>query len=395
MFSNRLDWDAPVNALGLLLAEKRARGEPLIDLTQSNPTRVDLAYPVAAILEALARPEAMVYRPDSRGLPAARHAIARYYSGQGADIDPAALFLTAGTSEAYGMLFKLLADPGDEVLVPRPGYPLLAYLAAFEGLGAVAYPQWYDDIRGWQVDPDLVQALITPKTRAVVLVSPNNPTGAYAAPETLAALDRVCRRNDLALIVDEVFADYPASPPTATHLSALAGRTALTFVLNGFSKMLALPQVKLAWIAVGGAAAAARQAQSRLETLLDFYLSAAASVQHAAERLLALRTGIQRQVLARLADNARTLETQIGRTTNCRLLPRQGGWYAVVRFADAVADETRALHLLSQTNTLVHPGFFYDFDTEGYVVLSLLPAPELFRAGTANLFHMYGRSTGR
>jgi alanine-synthesizing transaminase len=392
MFSNRLEWNAPANALGVLLAEKRAAGDTLLDLTQSNPTQVGLDYPAEAILAALSRPAAMVYQPDPRGLMAARQSIAGYYSEQGADIAPDALFLTASTSDAYGMLFKLLGDPGDEVLVPRPGYPLLSYLTAFEGLGAVAYPLRYDAILGWRIDLDLLQALITPKTRAVVIVSPNNPTGAYASPEELEALDQICRRHGLAMIVDEVFADFPATPPPAIETrTALAGRTALTFVLNGFSKMLALPQVKLGWIAVGGAAPSAREAGTRLETLLDFYLSVAAPVQHAAAQLLALRKEIQRRIVARISQNSLVLRDRVAQTANCRMLPRQGGWYGVLEITDTLGDEERVLRLLARGNTVVHPGYFYDFNREGFVVVSLLPRPETFAAGVSNIIAFFGR----
>jgi aspartate/methionine/tyrosine aminotransferase len=389
LYSKRLDWASPTNALGCLLAQKRAGGDPLHDLTQSNPTRVGLDYPVPAILTALASPAAMAYDPNSRGLLQARRAIAAYYAEQDLHLSTEALFLTASTSEAYAMLFKLLADPGDEILIPRPGYPLLGYLARFEGLRAIAYPCRWDEVRGWSIDLDVLEALITPRTRAVIVVSPNNPTGAYVGPDTLAALDRIGHARNLALIVDEVFADYPApdTPPSLT-CSALAGATALTFVLNGLSKMLALPQVKLAWIAVGGASPRVRDAQPRLEMLLDFYLSAGTPVQHAAAPLLALRHHIQDQVRTRLAANSRLLQQRVAQASHCRLLPHQGGWYAVVAITDAFGDEERVLTLLERYNTLVHPGFFYDFNREGYVILSLLPPPDTFGAGVDHLMRL-------
>jgi len=392
MFSNRLEWDAPTNALGLLLAQKRSQTQTLFDLTQSNPTQVGLDYPDEAILAALSHPAAMVYEPDPRGLMAARRAIAGYYDEQGVAIDPEALFLTAGTSEAYAMLFKLLGDPEDEVLVPRPGYPLLSYLAAFEGLNAVAYPARYDPQHGWRIDLDVIDALVTPRTRAIVLINPNNPTGAYATPAELEALDRICLRHGLALIVDEVFADFAAASVPLVR-TALPGRSALTFVLNGFSKMLALPQVKLSWIAVGGDARLTVKAQKGLETLLDFYLSIGTPVQHAAGPLLALRKPIQHQITERVALNHLSLQTHIARAANCSMLSRQGGWYAVVHIADTLADEQRVLHLLAQADTVVHPGFFYDFNGEGFVVVSLLPDPQIFSTGVAGMVRLFGRTT--
>ncbi|MCJ8498973.1 pyridoxal phosphate-dependent aminotransferase [Desulfatitalea alkaliphila] len=390
-FSKRFEWNAPANALARLVARKQAEGIALNDLTRSNPTRVGLDYPTAAILAALASPAAMTYRPDPRGLATARQAIAAYYAAQGICVSADALYLTASTSEAYAMLFKLLADPADEVLIPVPGYPLLGYLARFEGVSAVAYPCRWDPHQGWSIDLEVLEALITPRTRAVVVISPNNPTGAYAGPAALAALDRIARRHGLALIVDEVFADYPApATPAAQTRSALADAGALTFVLNGFSKMLALPQVKLGWIAVGGHTDLVRSSGSRLETLLDFYLSPGTPVQHAAPSLLALRRIIQAQVHSRLAANRRLLQQMVGAVSHCRLLPCEGGWYAVLEIDDALGDEARVLRLLERHNTLVHPGLFYDFNREGVVVLSLLPPPETFRAGIDHLIAMDG-----
>lgn len=386
-FSQRYDWDLPPNALGELLARKQSAGRVILDLTQSNPTRVGLDYERGAILAALARPGGLVYEPNPRGRPEALAAIAEYYHGLGCPLDAAQLFLTASTSEAYGLLFKLLGDPGDEVLIPTPGYPLLAYLARFEGLRAVSYPTRYSEETGWSLDLEVLRALVTPRTRAVLAVSPNNPTGAYLKPAELAALDALCRRHDLALVVDEVFADYAGQTAPPPPLRTAAGRTrCLTFVLNGFSKMVALPQVKLGWIAVCGEAGLAREAGGRLEALLDFYLSVAGPVQHAVELLLAGREAIQRQIIDRLEANEGWLRSQAGRSGHGRVLRREGGWYAVVELHDALDDEARVLGLLERCDTLVHPGFFYDFNREGFVVLSLLPPPEIFQAGVGHLW---------
>jgi hypothetical protein len=386
MFSNRFDWRTPPNALSTLLAQKRSAGQPIIDLTLSNPTQVDLAYNQAAILAALGQPAALTYEPDARGLPSARQAVADYYRHKGCAVDSEQLFLTASTSEAYGLLFKLLGDAGDEVLIPSPGYPLLAHLARFEGLRAVAFPLRYDPDQGWRIDLDVLEALITPKTRAIAVVSPNNPTGSYLKPKELATLDAICAHHDLALIVDEVFSDFAASQAPPERVSTALGRThALTFVLNGFSKLVALPQVKLGWIAVSGASGLALAAAQRLEMLLDFYLPVATPVQHAVGPLIKTRPSIQTQINTRLEANHQHLLDQISLTGNCRLLWREGGWYAIVEIHDDLSDEARVVRLLDQHNTLVHPGFFYDFNREGFVVLSLLPAPALFRTGVSNL----------
>jgi alanine-synthesizing transaminase len=385
MFSDRFNLNLSPNVLSLILRDKRSRGEAIFDLTQSNPTQAGLYYAADDILAALAQAEAMAYAPDPRGLLNARRAIAQYYLERGEPIDREAVFLTAGTSEAYSFIFKLLGNPGDEILIPRPGYPLISYLARFESLQPFSYPLRYDDVQGWSIDLDVLQALITPKCRAIVVVNPNNPTGNYLKQQELAALDQICRRNRLALIVDEVFSDYhgDGGPPAVLTIANRA--RALTFVLNGFSKMLGLPQVKLGWIVIGGDPGLSKAAQGRLEILLDFYLSVATPVQHAAARLLGHRPQIQRQILARIAANSRILEAQITRTADCRALVREGGWYAIIEISDAVSDENRIRQLLERDHTLVHPGYFYEFDKEGIVVVSLLTPVETFRAGICRL----------
>lgn len=385
MFSDRFNWDPSPNALSLMLLEKSARGETIFDLTQSNPTQAGLEYDAADILAALSQAEALTYDPHPRGLVKARRAIAQYYHEQGENIEIDAVFLTAGTSEAYSMIFKLLGNPGDEILVPRPGYPLISYLARFESLQPFSYPLRYEDAKGWSIDLDVLQALVTPRCKAVVVVNPNNPTGNYLKQQELAAVDQICRENRLALIVDEVFSDYhgaraPQQVPTVVNRAQT-----LTFALNGFSKMLGLPQVKLGWIVCGGDPDLARAARSRLEMLLDFYLSVATPAQLAAPRLLGHRREIQRQILARIASNSRFLEEQIARTPNCRVLAREGGWYAIIEILDALSDENRVLQLLQRDNTLVHPGYFYEFQKDGFVVFSLLTPVETFRAGICRL----------
>ena len=390
MISNRMDWDQGSNTLSLLLGDKQRRGETVVDLTESNPTRVGLAYDVDDILAALSQPGSMEYAPDPRGLSIARQAIAKYYRERGMLVDTDALFLTAGTSDAYSILFKLLGNPGDEVLIPRPGYPLLTYLARLDSLRACFYPLRYDSAVGWSIDLDVLQALITPQTRAIVLIDPNNPTGSYVKQTEWKAIDAMCRRHDLALIVDEVFYDYGAGG-AAGFMPAHPHRfESLTFVLNGFSKLIGLPQLKLAWIVVGGEDGLSSAARSHLETLLDFYLSVATPVQHAAERLLVRRHAIQQQILSRIEANSRFLEERIASTGNCHVLQREDGWYAVVDILDMVSDEVRVIQLLKHDNTLVHPGFFYDFNREGFVVVSLLPGEDIFRSGVSRLIGRYG-----
>lgn len=385
MFSDRFKREVTLNSLSVLLRDKRSRGETVIDLTESNPTRVGLNYEAEEIRTALSSPAAMIYDPDPCGLKTARRAIARYYREAGETVDSEAVFLTASTSEAYSMLFKLLADPGDEILVPRPGYPLLPYLADFENLKAISYPLRYDEQRGWTIDLEVLPALVTPRTRAIVVVSPNNPTGSYVKPHELAKIDRICRRSDVSLICDEVFSDFAAAPGALRMKTVLNRTRSPAFVLNGFSKLLGLPQMKLAWIVVAGAPDAAAAIRSRLEMLLDFYLSVSVPVQQAVPGLLAGRRHIQRQIRARIAANSRFLDAGIAAVPGKRVLRREGGWYAVIEIRDAVSEEARTLRLLQRDNTLVHPGYFYDFNREGYLVVSLLPPEKIFQSGISHL----------
>jgi len=385
MFSDRFDWDLRPNALSMILQEMRARGETIFDLTQSNPTQAGFKYDGDDILAALSQTEAMVYEPDPHGLLKARQAIVQYYQELGETIDSDLIFLTACTSEAYSVIFKLLGDPGDKILVPKPGYPLIPYLARFESLNPLSYPLRYDNAKGWSIDMDVLESLITPRCRAIVVVNPNNPTGNYLKPQGLAAIDKICYDNGLALIVDEVFSDYPVSGVRQENLTVANRTHALTFVFNGFSKILGLPQVKLGWIVVGGDSGLAETSQRHLEILLDFYLSVSTPVQHAAARLLRHRREIQHQILARIDGNNRFLQEQIGMTSNYSLLRWEGGWYGIIEFFDAVSDEERILQLLEHDHTLVHPGFFYEFEKEGIVVVSLLTPVETFRTGICRL----------
>ncbi|MDX9785821.1 MAG: pyridoxal phosphate-dependent aminotransferase [Desulfobacterales bacterium] len=394
MFSERFNWEDSPTLFGKLLAEKRASGKPIMDLTESNPTRVGFHFEADAILSALSRPESLRYDSDPRGTPCARQAVTEYYKPLGQRIDPDAVLLTAGTSEAYGFLFKLLSNPGDEILVPAPGYPLLSYLARFEGLYCHSYPLRYADDSGWSIDVEVLSALITPQSRAIIIVNPNNPTGSYIKTDELAQIDSLCRRHNMALIVDEVFSDFEAVSVPGREKTVVTKTNALTFVLNGISKTLGLPQMKLAWIIVGGDPHLANLAIDRLEALLDFYLSVSTPVQHGLKRLLAGRFAIQQQINARIIENSRFLKNQTDQTRNCRMLIREGGWYGIMEIRDGVLDDARALLMLEKEDTLIHPGFFYDFSRDGMVVLSLLPEPANFSQGVGRLLNRFAMSKG-
>lgn len=388
MFSSRFHFDLTPNRLMQTLQAKKAAGVEVLDLTESNPTRAGFNYDSAEILDALAQPQAMLYEPSPRGLPAARLAITNYYLHHHKTIHSDSLFLTASTSEAYSHLFKLLADPGDEALVPKPSYPLLDFLTALDSVQPVQYPITYNHQSGWQIDIDAVRNLISDKTKAIVVVSPNNPTGSYLKTGELAQLNALCANNNLALMVDEVFSDYHYQSTAGQVETAVGNDGALTFVLSGLSKVAGLPQVKLGWIQVSGPVSRVAEAQSRLEFIADTYLSVATPVQHAVERLLVQRQTIQRQIIVRLNDNHRFLESQCATSPNCRVLAREGGWYAVLEIDGDGAqapDDDRVLQFLEQDNVFVHPGYFYDFDEDGILVLSLLTPPSIFQAGVSKI----------
>lgn len=370
-YSSRLRWDLAPNRLSRLLDERRSSGAAVLDLTESNPTAAGFAYPTERILAALADPGALRYQPAAAGLPSARAAVSEdYYSGR---VDPSRILLTASTSEAYAFVFKLLADPGDEVLVPRPSYPLFDFLAALDGVRPVQYPLVYQ--HGWAIDFDALTRAITPRSRAIVLVNPNNPTGSFLKQSELGPLIALCRENNLALISDEVFADYSLRAD-ARLLRSLTEVTEIpTFCLSGLSKVAGLPQLKLGWIV------AAEPAFERLELIADTYLSVSSPVQLAAPVLLGLRSEIQDQILARVRANHEFLQSRIGPASPWRLLESEGGWYAILEAPRIQSEEEWVLSLLETDGVLAQPGFFFDFEREAFLVLSLLTAGDVFQEG--------------
>jgi aspartate/methionine/tyrosine aminotransferase len=363
-FSHRLPPELRPNALSALLTEKRRSGARILDLTESNPTHAGIEYP-AGFLSSLASEAAARYEPEPFGLPAARERIAREYN------TPAdRVILTASTSEAYSWLFKLLCDPGDEVLVPRPSYPLFEFLAALESVNVRHYNLFYD--HGWFIDFHTIEQSLTPRTRAIVLVNPNNPTGHFLRRHELSRLTAF----GLPVVSDEVFRDYTLQPAPDSVLTLQNVDDALVFALNGLSKTVGLPQMKLAWMIVNGPSAAVREAITRLEIIADTYLSASTPVQCALASLLELRGPVQHQILARLRLNLEFL-----RSTGLRVLDVEGGWYAII----AGADEDSVIPLLRDHDVLVQPGYFYDFERPGYLILSLLTPPGVFREGVARI----------
>ncbi|HTC34207.1 MAG TPA: pyridoxal phosphate-dependent aminotransferase [Bryobacteraceae bacterium] len=379
-FSSRLRWDLAPNRLSRLLDERRSAGAAILDLTESNPTAAGFAYPSEQILAALADPRALLYQPAAAGMAAARAAVSEYYSGR---VTPDRILLTASTSEAYAFVFKLLADPGDEVLVPRPSYPLFDFLAALDNVRVVQYPLVYHG--SWAIDFDALARSITPRTRAIVLVNPNNPTGSFLKQSELSPLIALCHDHSLAIISDEVFSDYALDPDPKLVRSLTGIDEVPTFCLSGLSKVAALPQLKLGWIVTSGPILERLRAFERLELIADTYLSVSAPVQWAAPALLGLRIGLQQQILARVRANRGFLAEQIGPASPWRLLATEGGWYAILEAPRIQTEEEWVLSLLSNDGVLVQPGFFFDFDREAFLVLSLLTPEDVFREGVRRI----------
>jgi len=373
LFSSRLEWDAHPNPLSTLLAEKRATGAPILDLTESNPTRAALDYPREELLTALADPRALHYDPDPRGLLSARKAVSEYYVQRGVEVPASRILLTASTSEAYSYLFKLLTDPGDEILVPRPSYPLFDYLAAMESIAVRQYPLRYDGV--WHIDFPALASAITSRTRAIIVVNPNNPTGSYLKRAEWERLQTV----GLPILSDEVFSDFSFSPDPERITTLAAQNSVLTFSMSGLSKIAGLPQMKLGWIVASGPDHFA--ALNGLEWIADTYLSVSTPIQLALPRILTAAAPVQEQIRAQTASNLQHLRKNLLAASPCRCLTVEGGWYAVLEVPRIRTEEDWVLQLLAEKDVLVQPGFFYDFESEAFLVLSLLTPPAIFAEG--------------
>jgi alanine-synthesizing transaminase len=378
-WSARTEWDLAPTPWAQRLQQLRAQGTRLWDLTASNPTHCGFHYDPAAVLHPLSTPASLEYDPDPRGLMAARQAVSRYYQDQGAAVDPQQIILTTSTSEAYSFLFRLLCDPGDEVLIGQPGYPLFDFLARLDDVKLVPYQLFYD--HGWHLDPAALRARINSRTRAIVIVHPNNPTGHFTSPEERKTLEAICHEHQLALIVDEVFLDYghPGQPPGASF--ATGEHPVPTFALSGLSKIAALPQMKAAWIA----AFAEPEALDRLEVIADTYLSVSTPIQRALPAWLEGRHELQAQITGRVHRNLQFLDAALARQTLFSRLVVEAGWYAVLRVPNVQDGEALALRLLEEQGVVVHTGDFFGFAGQGWLVVSLLGEEEEFREGIARI----------
>lgn len=385
MFASRTNWNLAENRLTQALAEHHPGGRPLFDLTLSNPTEAGFAYDESTILSALQNAASLHYEPAPQGLLIAREAVARYYTEKHTSVSASDIFLTTSTSEAYSYLFRLLCDPGDEVLIPTPSYPLFDFLADLNDVRLVRYPLVYD--HGWQIDFSSFKRAITPRTRAAIVVHPNNPTGQYAKAYEQLQLAALCSAKNLAIIADEVFLDFSVQGTVGTTFAKET--PALTFTLSGLSKLCGLPQMKSAWIALSGPEKPKHEARERLEVISDSYLSMNAPVQHALPALLGTRASFQAQLRARLPANLASLDAQLSAQEACARLALEGGWNVVLRVPATGSDEDLALELLSQQNVLVHPGHFYDFSQDGFLILSLIAHEKDFAEGTGRLLSFF------
>jgi aspartate/methionine/tyrosine aminotransferase len=381
MFAKRTDWNLAPNRLSEALAAHRSSGNPLLDLTLSNPTECGFSYDNPAILSALVRPSALEYKPQPLGLLCARQAVAKYYADLNHVVDPGEMLLTTGTSEAYSFIFRLLCDPDDEILVPAPGYPLFDFLADILDVHLLHYPLVYD--HGWLIDFQALEKAVTPRTRAVIVVHPNNPTGHFCSPAQARQLSEFCASRFLAMIADEVFLDY--SLPENRPASFVANSTVLTFTLSGVSKICGLPQMKVAWMLVNGPDRQKREALDRLEVIADSYLSMNTPIQLAVPPLLETRHSFQPQLINRIKGNLAELDRQLAEQRACARLRFEGGWNAVLRVPETQSDEELAVRLLTEKHVYVHPGNFYDFPRGGYLVISLIVPTDLFREGLSRL----------
>src|SRR6266446_1762521 len=368
MFAKRTNWDLTPNRLSVALAMHRAAGKPLIDLTVSNPTECGFEYDSSAILDALRTPAVLLYEPNPKGLESARRAVAAYYAARNDDVSAEDTILTTSTSEAYFYVFRTLCNPGEELLIPSPSYPLFDFLADIQDVSLVRYPLFYG--HEWQIDFHAMEQAITQRTRGVIVVHPNNPTGNFVKSAEMAKLNAICSARDIAIIADEVFLDFALDGSRPATFAA--NRGAPTFTLSGLSKISGLPQMKAAWLVASGPQPWKSEALVRLEIIADTFLSVNTPVQLAIPKFLDQRHAFQEQVVSRVRRNLAELDRQLAAQKAVTRLRVEGGWCAVLRVPATRSDEDLAIELLATQGLYVHPGHFYDFPLEGYLVVSLI-----------------------
>ncbi len=374
MFSQRTEWELTPNRITGILEDLKKSNQRIFDLTESNPTNCGFSYLTQDLQGALMNPDNMRYSPATKGLAASREAVAKYYESKGITISPEQIFLTSSTSEGYSFLFRLLADPGNNILFPSPSYPLFEFLVGLNDIEMNYYPLNYEN--QWGIDFGELRNLITPLTSGIVLVNPNNPTGSFVKSPELVTLNQICHESQISIISDEVFHDY-AFDRNQNFPSLAANNENLTFTLGGLSKMLGLPQMKLSWIVVSGPKAIAAEAIARLEIIADTYLSVNTPVQNALPVWMKLRTAIQDEIMTRVNVNRTFLSEHCGKAC----LHSDGGWYAVLKLNPDMDEEKLVEDLLIQDQVYVHPGYFFNFNDEPHLIISLLPMKEDFEEG--------------
>lgn len=379
MFARRTRWDLKPNRLSDAIERLRADGRSLVDLTESNPTRAGLPYPIDDIRAALSDPSIGTYAPDPMGQVRAREAVAAHYAAQGVEIDPSHILLTASSSESYAWLFKLLCDPGDRVLIPKPSYPLFDFLTSLEDVETVPYALSWDG--EWHVDMPSVRTALDERTRALLVVSPNNPTGNVITRPEREALDALCAERRIPIISDEVFLEYPAREGQRLRSILSGSGPSLRFALSGLSKLAGLPQLKLGWIAAAGPPALVEDALARLAVIADTYLSVNTPVQVALPQLLACGARVRAAIQSRVHANRAWLAARCGADDPFRPLAAEAGWYAILSIPRTMPEEDRCIELAEKDGVIVQPGYYFDMPREGFLVLSLLTREEAFRAG--------------
>jgi alanine-synthesizing transaminase len=385
MFAGRTNWNLNSNRLSEALAKNRAARKPLLDLTASNPTECGFDYDRQAILQALSNLESLSYKPDPKGLLSARRAVAGYYSTREISVPVEDIILTTSTSEAYSFVFRLLCNPSDELLIPEPSYPLFSFLADIQDVKLVPYPLLYD--HGWQIDFHALQQSITERTRGIIVVNPNNPTGHFCKSAEIKKLDEICSPRKIAIIADEVFLDFDLAENIPRSFAA--NNRCLTFTMSGLSKICGLPQMKVAWLIASGPQELKAQALARLDVIADTFLSMNAPVQLAMPAFLEFRQGFQKQVMARVRKNLAELDRQLSAQNSCARLDVEGGWYAVLRVPAIRSDEDLATDLLNEQGVYAHPGHFFDFPADGYLIVSLITPEQDFKEGIKRLLSMF------
>jgi alanine-synthesizing transaminase len=385
MFSDRTNWNLISNRLSEALAEHRAAGKSFLDLSVSNPTECGFEYDRQAILQALSSPHSLSYDPDPKGLLSARLAVAEYYSTREIVVPKEDIILTTSTSEAYSFAFRLLCNPGDELLIPEPGYPLFSFLADIHDVKLVSYPLVYD--HGWQIDFHALRQAVTARTRGIIVVNPNNPTGHFCKSGETQKLNEICSPRQIAVIADEVFLDFHLAAVQPRSFAANTG--SLTFTMSGLSKISGLPQMKAAWLIASGPEELKAPALARLDVIADTFLSMNAPIQRAMPAFLQLRHAFQKQVMARVRRNLAEFDNQLSAQSSCARLEMEGGWYAVLRVPVIRSDEDLSIELLTSRGVYVHPGHFYDFPADGYLIVSLIAPEGDFNEGIKRLLSMF------